>query len=80
MGLIALFGVLFWVMIFIAYVLLLSAVYKYATRLGQERVTWVVISLICNGFNNLWMPVASAYVAPAVYNMLVTIITCAIIR
>ena len=33
------------------------------------------ISLICNGFNNLWMPVASAYVAPAVYNMLVTIIT-----
>ena len=26
-------------------------------------------------FNNLWMPVASAYVAPAVYNMLVTIIT-----
>ena len=36
---------------------------------------WVVISLICNGFNNLWMPVASAYVAPAVYNMLVTIIT-----
>ena len=38
-------------------------------------VAWVVISLICNGFNNLWMPVASAYVAPAVYNMLVTIIT-----
>ena len=37
-------------------------------------VAWVVISLICNGFNNLWMPVASAYVAPAVYNMLVTII------
>lgn len=38
-------------------------------------IAWVVISLICNGFNNLWMPVASAYVAPAVYNMLVTIIT-----
>ena len=35
----------------------------------------MVISLICNGFNNLWMPVAAAYVAPAVYNMLVTIIT-----
>lgn len=48
MGLIALFGVLFWVMIFIAYVLLLSAVYKYATRLGQERITWVVISLFCS--------------------------------
>ena len=38
-------------------------------------VAWVVISLICNGFNNLWMPVAAAYVAPAVYNMLVTIFT-----
>ena len=38
-------------------------------------IAWVVISLICNGFNNLWMPVASAYVAPAIYNMLVTIIT-----
>lgn len=38
-------------------------------------IAWVVISLICNGFNNLWMPVASAYVAPAVYNLLVTIIT-----
>ena len=25
-------------------------------------IAWVVISLICNGFNNLWMPVASAYV------------------
>lgn len=48
MGLIALLGVLFWVMIFIAYVLLLSAVYKYATRLGQERITWVVISLFCS--------------------------------
>ena len=35
----------------------------------------IVISLICNGFNNLWMPVAAAYVAPAVYNILVTIIT-----
>ena len=23
-------------------------------------VAWVVISLICNGFNNLWMPVAAA--------------------
>lgn len=36
---------------------------------------WIVISLICNGFNNLWMPVASAYVPPAVYNILVTVIT-----
>lgn len=38
-------------------------------------VAWIVISLICNGFNNLWMPIASAYVAPAVYNLLVTVIT-----
>lgn len=38
-------------------------------------VAWVVISLICNGFNNLWMPIAAAFVAPAVYNILVTFIT-----
>lgn len=38
-------------------------------------IAWVAISLICNGFNNLWMPIASAYVAPAVYNLLVTFIT-----
>ena len=38
-------------------------------------IAWIVISLICNGFNNLWMPVAAAYVAPAVYNILVTFIT-----
>ena len=38
-------------------------------------IAWVVISLICNGFNNLWMPIAQQYVAPAVYNLLVTFIT-----
>lgn len=38
-------------------------------------IAWIVISLICNGFNNLWMPIAAAYVAPAVYNILVTFIT-----
>lgn len=38
-------------------------------------IAWLVISLICNGFNNLWMPIASVYVAPAVYNLLVTFIT-----
>lgn len=36
---------------------------------------WIVISLICNGFNNLWMPIASEYVPPAIYNLLVTFIT-----
>lgn len=38
-------------------------------------IAWIVISLVCNGFNNLWMPVVSAYVAPGVYNILVTVIT-----
>ena len=38
-------------------------------------IAWIVISLICNGFNNLWMPIASAYVPPAIYNLLVTFIT-----
>lgn len=38
-------------------------------------IAWIAISLICNGFNNLWMPIASVYVPPAVYNLLVTFIT-----
>lgn len=38
-------------------------------------IAWIIISLICNGFNNLWMPVAAAYVEPAVYNILVTFVT-----
>lgn len=38
-------------------------------------IAWIVISLICNGFNNLWMPIASAYVPPAIYNILVTFVT-----
>lgn len=38
-------------------------------------IAWAVISVICNGFNNLWMPIAAARVAPAVYNILVTMIT-----
>ena len=38
-------------------------------------IAWVVISLICNAFNNLWMPIAAAYVSPAVYNILVSFIT-----
>jgi hypothetical protein len=38
-------------------------------------IAWVLISLICNGFNNLWMPIAAAYVPLAVYNILVTFIT-----
>ena len=38
-------------------------------------IAWVVISLVCNGFNNLWMPVAAVYVSPKVYNILVSVIT-----
>lgn len=38
-------------------------------------IAWMVISLICNGFNNLWMPVAAVYMSPAIYNVLVTVIT-----
>lgn len=42
---------------------------------GWYFIAWIVISFICNGFNNLWMPIASAYVPPAVYNLLVTFVT-----
>lgn len=38
-------------------------------------LAWVIISLICNGLNNLWMPIAAVYVSPAIYNILVTYIT-----
>jgi putative flippase GtrA len=38
-------------------------------------IAWVIISLVCNGVNNLWMPIAAAYVPLAVYNILVTFIT-----
>ena len=38
-------------------------------------IAWILISLICNGFNNLWMPIASALVPPAIYNILVTFVT-----
>lgn len=38
-------------------------------------IAWIMISLVCNGINNLWMPVASAYVSPRIYNILVTFIT-----
>lgn len=38
-------------------------------------LAWIAISLICNGLNNLWMPIAAAYTSPAVYNILTTFIT-----
>lgn len=38
-------------------------------------IAWVLISLVCNGVNGLWMPIAQNYFSPAVYNILVTFIT-----
>lgn len=38
-------------------------------------IAWVVISLICNGVNNLWMPIAQVHLPLGVYNLLVTFIT-----
>lgn len=38
-------------------------------------IAWLLISLVCNGINGLWMPIAQNYFAPAVYNLLVTFIT-----
>ena len=34
-------------------------------------IAWILISLVSNGFNNLWMPIAAAYVSPFIYNILV---------
>lgn len=38
-------------------------------------IAWLLISLFCNGINGLWLPIAQQYVAPGVYNLLVTFIT-----
>ena len=38
-------------------------------------IAWILISLVCNGINGLWMPIAQHFFAPAVYNLLVTFIT-----
>ena len=38
-------------------------------------LAWIIISLVCNGVNNLWMPVAAVYVTAAIYNLLVTFVT-----
>jgi hypothetical protein len=38
-------------------------------------IAWILISLFCNGINGIWLPLAQAYFAPAVYNLLVTFIT-----
>ena len=38
-------------------------------------IAWVLISLLCNGINGLWLPIAQSFFTPAVYNLLVTFIT-----
>lgn len=38
-------------------------------------IAWIIISLICNGLNNLWMPIAQVHLPLGVYNLLVTFIT-----
>lgn len=38
-------------------------------------IAWVLISLFCNAINGLWLPIAQAFFAPAVYNILVTFVT-----
>ena len=48
---------------------------KIAKLLIQLLYFWVLISLVCNGINGLWMPIAQQFFAPAVYNLLVTFIT-----
>lgn len=53
--------------------------YKSKGNIGYQAmwyfVAWVVLSVLCNGVNNLWMPIAATYVSPAIYNILVTFIT-----
>lgn len=38
-------------------------------------IAWVLISLLCNAINGLWLPMAQRYLEPSVYNLLVTFIT-----
>lgn len=38
-------------------------------------IAWVLISLVCNALNGLWLPIAQSFFKPAVYNLLVTFIT-----
>lgn len=48
---------------------------KISVQIFWYFIAWIVISLVCNALNGLWMPVAQNYFAPAVYNLLVTFIT-----
>lgn len=38
-------------------------------------IAWIIISLVCNGFNNLWCRLHQLMCLQAVYNILVTFVT-----
>lgn len=48
---------------------------KISRQIGWYFIAWILISLVCNGINGLWMPIAQLYFAPTVYNLLVTFVT-----
>lgn len=56
-----------------------NVTFKSKGRIGWQIkwyfIAWLLISLICNALNGLWMPIAQHYFSPAVYNLLVTFIT-----
>lgn len=51
-----------------------KAKYNPLDRAMQCFLAWVVIFLICNGFNHFRMPIAAAFVPPAVCNIPATVI------
>lgn len=48
---------------------------KISKQIFWYFIAWVLISLICNAINGLWLPIAQSFFEPAVYNLLVTFIT-----
>lgn len=48
---------------------------KISRQIMWYVIAWILISLVCNSINGLWMPIAQNYFSPAVYNLLVTFIT-----
>lgn len=48
---------------------------KISRQIMWYFLAWLMISLVCNALNGLWMPIAQSYFAPQIYNILVTFIT-----
>ncbi len=48
---------------------------KLSWQITWYVIAWLLISLVCNGINGLWIPIAQQYFQPAVFNVLVTFIT-----